>query len=114
MFTKLLLVMLNPACLPLTAYAAPPYCVVTITTDPPKGPHSHGATVKLQCRVTPPPPERAIYSLTDSIPSTYILVIGLIVGYILSQCHSTTISGTVSRPSLELFDLLHLSTAVQD
>ena len=46
------------------------YRVVTITTDPPKGPYSLGATVKLQCRVTPPPPERAIYFWSDSIPST--------------------------------------------
>ena len=62
--------MLDSACHLLTAYAAPPYRVVTITTDPPKGPHSLGTTVKLQCRVTPPPPEGAIYSWTDSIPST--------------------------------------------
>ena len=53
-----------------TAYAAPPYHEVIITTDPPNGPHSLGATVILQCRVTPPPPEGAIYSWTDSIPST--------------------------------------------
>ena len=68
--------MLNPACIPAcipnTAYAVPPYHVVTITTDPPKGPHSLGATVILQCRVTPRLPEGAIYSWTDSIQSTIL------------------------------------------
>ena len=62
--------MLHSACHHLAAYAIPPYCEVTITTDPPKGPYSRGATVKLQCRVTPPQQEGAIYSWTDSIPST--------------------------------------------
>ena len=64
--------MLDSACLPLTAYAIPPYHVVTITTDLPEGPYSLGATVILQCRVTPPSPEGTIYSWTDSIPSTYL------------------------------------------
>ena len=61
-----------PACLPNTAYASPPYHEVTITTDPPKGPLSLGITVILQCRVTQPLPEGAIYSWTDSIPSTIL------------------------------------------
>ena len=64
--------MLHPACHHLAAYAIPPYREVIITTDPPKGPYSLGTTVKLQRRVTPPPPEGAIYSWSDSIPSTYI------------------------------------------
>ena len=51
-------------------HAAPPYHEVTITTDPPDGPYPLGSTVILQCSVTPPPPEGAIYSWTDSIPST--------------------------------------------
>ena len=67
---KPLLVMLHPACLRLTDYAAPPYREVTITTDPPKGPHSLGATVILQCSVTPLPPEGVTYSWFASIPST--------------------------------------------
>ena len=51
-------------------HAAPPYHEVTITTDPPEGPHPLGSTVILQCSVTPPPPEGVTYTWTDSIPST--------------------------------------------
>lgn len=55
-----------------SSYAALPYCEVAITTDRPKGPYSLGATVILHHRVTPPPPEGAIYSWNDSIPSTFL------------------------------------------
>ena len=54
-------------CLP---HAAPLYHEVTITTDPPEGPHTLGSTVILQSRVTPPPPEGVTYRWTDSISST--------------------------------------------
>ena len=70
MAKPLLVVILHDACLFLAAYATPPYHEVVITTDPPDGPYPLDTTVILTCSVTPPPPEEAIYSWTDSIPST--------------------------------------------
>ena len=67
---KPLLVILHAACLFLAAYATPPYHEVIITTDPAEGPYPFDTTVILTCSVTPPSPEGAIYSWTDSIPST--------------------------------------------
>ena len=55
-----------------TAYVAPHYHDVTITTDPPEGPYPLGSTVILQCSVTPPPSEGVTYRWTDSISSTYL------------------------------------------